>query len=74
MVTVADLIADNGVVHVIDAVLLPPVTAINDYDNVEKTYLYSVNILGEKISNSSKNQIIFNIFKDGSVERKLIIE
>tara|TARA_B100000787_G_scaffold41525_1_gene29482 strand:- start:7 stop:1935 length:1929 start_codon:yes stop_codon:yes gene_type:complete len=69
MVTVADIVADNGVVHVIDAVLIPTTTDIIDYNNLEKTYLYSVNILGEKVSNNLKNQIIFNIFKDGSVEK-----
>ncbi len=68
-VTVADIVADNGVVHVIDAVLIPTTTDIVDYNNLEKTYLYSINILGEKVSNNLKNQIIFNVFKDGSVEK-----
>jgi uncharacterized surface protein with fasciclin (FAS1) repeats len=74
MVTVADITADNGVVHVIDAVLIPATTDIIDYNNLEKVYLYSVNILGEKVSKNSKDQIIFNVFQDGSVERKLIIK
>jgi len=74
MVTVADITADNGVVHVINAVLIPTTTDIIDYNNLEKVYLYSVNILGEKVSKNSKNQVIFNVFQDGSVERKLIIE
>ena len=64
-----DNLADNGVVHVIDAVLIPATTDIVDYNNLDKTYLYSINILGEKVSGNLKNQIIFNIFKDGSVEK-----
>jgi len=68
-VTVADIVADNGVVHVIDAVLIPTTTDIIDYNNLEKKYLYSINILGEKVSDNLKNQIIFNVFKDGSIEK-----
>jgi len=68
-VIVADLIADNGVVHVIDAVLLPTPTSVSELNHLDKEYLYSVNILGEKVNYNLKNQIIFNIFKDGSVEK-----
>ena len=69
LVTGADIVAYNGVVHVIDAVLIPTTTDIIDYNNLEKIYLYSVNILGEKVTDNLKNQIIFNVFKDGSVEK-----
>jgi len=72
LVTVADLVADNGVVHVIDAVLLPNTTSINDYNFIgeSKMYLYSTNILGEKISRSLKNQLIIDVYNDGSVIKR----
>ena len=69
MVTVANIVADNGVVHVIDAVLLPTTTDVVDYNNLEKVYLYSLNILGEKVSKNLKNQVVFNVFQDGSIDK-----
>ena len=49
MVTVADIIADNGVVHVIDAVLLPStgtsITENKTNDEIVKT----INLLGEVV-------------------------
>ena len=72
LVTVADLVADNGVVHVIDAVLLPNTTSINDYNLIgeSKMYLFSTNILGEKISRNIKNQLIIDVYNDGSIIKR----
>ena len=70
-VTIADLIADNGVVHVIDAVLLPNVTGINEQITDKKSsILYSVNILGKKVKTNTKNTIIFDVYNDGTIIKK----
>ena len=70
-VTVADIAADNGVVHVIDAVLLPSTTLINEgIDSSKAEFLYSLNILGKKVKKFSKNQIVFDIYSNGSVIKR----
>ena len=72
MVTVADIVADNGVVHVIDAVLLPNSTSVSeDFMNADsETYMYSINVLGKKVDKNTTDQIVFDIYKDGSFVKR----
>ena len=66
-VIVADLTADNGVVHVIDMVLTPAdPTSIDQYVSKDITYMYSLNLLGEKVNRFIKDQIVIDIYSDGS--------
>jgi len=72
-VIIADLVADNGVVHVIDAVLLPPTTSTieENYSSPSQAeYLFSLNILGKKVKLSTKNQILFDVYSDGSIIKR----
>ena len=72
-VTVADIAADNGVVHVIDAVLLPSATSVNEgIDFSKPEILYSLNMLGKKVKNTDRNQIVFDIYSNGSVVKRFV--
>ena len=71
MVTVADIVADNGVVHVIDAVLLPSSTGINNInDSNVYEYMYSINLLGERVNRSKRNQVVLDIYSNGKVVKR----
>ena len=69
-VTVADLVADNGVVHVIDAVLLPSSTSTYENIGMIDDYLYTVDILGKKVSKNLKYQFLFDVYKNGKIVKK----
>ena len=72
-VTIADIPADNGVDHVIDAVLLPSTTSVNeDINLIEPEFLYSLNLLGKKVKNYTENQIVIDIYSDGSVVKRFV--
>ena len=73
-VSVADIETDNGVVHVIDAVLVPNDLNI-DHENIlpsKDNYLYSIDIMGRKINNILYHQIIFDVYSSGKVVKRFI--
>ena len=75
MVIVANLVADNGVVHVIDAVLIPENTNIIENnisinDNVVKKY----DMYGRELKNTNHNSISIEIYQTGKTVKKLIVK
>ncbi len=71
-VTTANIETDNGVVHVIDAVLVPNNLNINDVSIFpsQDEYLYSIDIMGRRITNIFSHQIIFDVYSSGKVIKR----
>jgi uncharacterized surface protein with fasciclin (FAS1) repeats len=70
-VTAANLEADNGVVHVINMVLIPAdPSSINEF-NTTDIYMYSLNLLGEKVDRNTKGEVIIDIYTNGKTVKRL---
>ena len=72
MVTTADLQADNGVVHVIDAVLIPNDLSIADEFIKEDSsvYLFSIDVLGKRVAQDARGIMIFDMYSSGKVVKR----
>ena len=73
LVTFADSIADNGVVHIIDAVLLPATSSIQGNIVNNGRLLKITNLLGQA-ANINEKQILLFIYENGIVEKRMLIE
>ena len=73
-VIVADITADNGVVHVIDAVIETTVNNIIESSTIVENdlYLYSVDITGREINYNTTNTIVFDIYKSGKTVKRFV--
>lgn len=64
-----DIVANNGVVHVINAVLIADdePTTINTFLNEKDVeYLHTINLLGELVDRDSKEKILIDIYSNGT--------
>jgi hypothetical protein len=71
-VTEADIVADNGVIHVIDAVMVPSDLDIEEslLSIDESEYLYSVDILGKRVAEDTRGMVIFDMYSSGKVLKR----
>jgi uncharacterized surface protein with fasciclin (FAS1) repeats len=74
VVTTADISdAENGVVHIIDAVLVleEPTDIDNLFIKEKATYMYTINLLGEIVERDTDEKILIDIFSNGKTVKRI---
>jgi uncharacterized surface protein with fasciclin (FAS1) repeats len=73
-VIIADISADNGVVHVIDAVIETTVSNIIESSALisNDIYLYSVDITGREVNYNITNTLVFDVYKSGKTVKRFV--
>ena len=79
IVTTADVTAENGVVHVVDAVIENSTNNIKYPETAaEPYYLYSVDLSGKIIDPKARyyqtNQIVFDVYSSGKVTKRFTLQ
>jgi uncharacterized radical SAM superfamily protein len=74
-VILANLEADNGVVHVIDAILMPDETTnVSQLSTPSKDkYLYSINLAGQRVERDIPNTIVIDVYDSGKKTKRFIL-
>lgn len=63
--------ADNGIIHIIDAVLtLEEPTSIYELERQQNKYLYTLNLLGEKVERNSAEKILIDVYSNGTIIKR----
>ena len=79
VVITADVTSNNGVVHVVDAVIENSTSVIVNIENAQESYfLYSVDLSGKIIDDQNRfrqtNQIVFDVYSSGEVIKRVTIQ
>ena len=80
MVITADVTSNNGVVHVVDAVIENSTSNIENIDTYKEDsyYLYSVDMSGKIIDVERRfhqtHQIVFDVYSSGKVIKRFSIQ
>ena len=63
----------GGCIETVDYEVTGIPTSVTDINNeIKAKYLYSINILGEKVNQATTNQIIFDVYDNGDVLKRFV--
>jgi uncharacterized surface protein with fasciclin (FAS1) repeats len=70
-VTVADTETSNGILHIIDQVLIVDDTSIDSFYELNKEeYLHTINLLGKVVNRNAQDKVLIDVYSNGKVIKR----